>query len=40
MTPKNDLKGFKIKMKRETSRIINQLPLSTEEANTLKKWST
>ena len=36
MPPKNDLKSFKIKMKRETSRIINQLPLSTEEANILK----
>ena len=36
MPPKNDLKSFKTKMKRETSRIINQLPLSTEEANILK----
>ena len=36
MPPKNDLKSFKTKMKRETSRIINQLPLTTEDANILK----
>ena len=36
MPPKNDLKSFKTKMKRETSRIINQLPLSTEDANILR----
>ena len=36
MPPNIDLKSFKTKMKRETSRIINQLPLSTEEANILK----
>ena len=36
MPPKNDLKSFKSQMKRDTSRIINQLPLSTEEADILK----
>ena len=36
MTSKSNFEKFKINMKRETSRIINQLPLSAEEANILK----
>ena len=36
MPPKNDLKSFITKMKRETSIIINQLPLTTEDTNILK----
>ena len=36
MPPKSDLKTFKITMKRETSRIINKLPLSDAETEILK----
>ena len=36
MTSKSNFEKFKINMKRETSRIINQLPLTTEDANILK----
>jgi len=36
MPAKSNFDKFKTNMKRETSRIINQLPLSTEEANILK----
>ena len=36
MPPKSDLKTFKTTMKRETSRIINQLSLSDVETKILK----
>ena len=36
MPPENGLKSFKRNMKIQTSRIINLLPLTTEQANILK----
>ena len=36
MPPKSDLNGFKTKMKKETSRIINQLGLTDAESKILR----